>query len=95
MRLNYAFAVRFWGRTESKHSSFQVADFYHDSSSGNQMDVVVVRIMYLEKEEEEIDLAINPNAENTLASFCKWQETVNPKDVKNPHHHDIAVLITR
>lgn len=59
------------------------------------MDVVVVRVMYLDKEEEEIDLDINPNAENTLDSFCKWQVTVNPKDVSNPHHHDIAVLITR
>lgn len=72
-----------------------MADYYHDSTSGNQMDVVVVRIMYLEKEEEEIDLTINRNAEDTLASFCKWQQTVNPKDLKNPNHHDIAVLLTR
>lgn len=62
---------------------------------GHQMDVVVVRIIYLEKEEEEIDLMINPNADETLASFCKWQQKVNPSDVKNPHHHDIAVLLTR
>lgn len=51
--------------------------------------------MYLEKEEEEIDLAISPNAEDTLTSFCKWQVTINPKDLANPHHHDIAVLFTR
>ncbi|XP_008201012.2 A disintegrin and metalloproteinase with thrombospondin motifs 7 isoform X1 [Tribolium castaneum] len=72
-----------------------VADFYHDSSSGNMMDVVVVRIMYLDKEEEEIDLVINPNADDTLASFCKWQQKINPKDLANPNHHDIAVLLTR
>ncbi|XP_074033446.1 A disintegrin and metalloproteinase with thrombospondin motifs 12 [Leptinotarsa decemlineata] len=72
-----------------------VADFYHDSSSGNQMDVVVVRIMYLEKEEEEIDLVINTDADKTLSSFCKWQEKINPKDIENPNHHDIAVLLTR
>ncbi|CAH1113494.1 unnamed protein product [Psylliodes chrysocephalus] len=72
-----------------------VSDFYHDASSGNQMDVVVVRIMYLEKEEEEIDLAINENAEKTLESFCNWQVKINPKDVTNPNHHDIAVLLTR
>nr|XP_023026845.1 A disintegrin and metalloproteinase with thrombospondin motifs 7-like [Leptinotarsa decemlineata] len=73
----------------------KVADFYHDSSSGNQMDVVVVRIMYLEKEEEEIDLVINTDADKTLSSFCKWQEKINPKDIENPNHHDIAVLLTR
>lgn len=59
------------------------------------MDVVVVRIVYLEKEEEEIDLLITRDAEKTLDSFCKWQQTINPKDLKNPNHHDIAVLLTR
>lgn len=73
----------------------QVSDFYHDASAGNQMDVVVVRVMYLEKEEEEIDLIVNANADETLASFCKWQQTINPKDIKHPNHHDIAVLLTR
>ncbi|XP_065156708.1 A disintegrin and metalloproteinase with thrombospondin motifs 12-like isoform X2 [Atheta coriaria] len=72
-----------------------VSDYYHDASAGNQMDVVVVRIMYLEKEEDEIDLIINQDSDKTLESFCKWQQTVNPKDVKNPNHHDIAVLLTR
>lgn len=72
-----------------------MADYYHDSSSGNQMDVVVVRVMYLDKEEEEIDLEIGQDATKTLASFCKWQEKINPKDIHNPNHHDIAVLLTR
>lgn len=72
-----------------------VSDFYHDPSSGNAMDIVVVRIIYLEKQEDEIDLMIVDNADDTLASFCKWQQRINPKDVKNPNHHDIAVLLTR
>lgn len=58
------------------------------------MDVVVVRIMYLEKEEEEIDLEISPQAEKTLDSFCQWQLKINPPD-DSPIHHDIAVLLTR
>lgn len=33
-----------------------VSDFYHDSSVGNQIDIVVVRIIYLEKEEKEVIL---------------------------------------
>ncbi|XP_044750443.1 A disintegrin and metalloproteinase with thrombospondin motifs 12-like [Coccinella septempunctata] len=72
-----------------------VADFYRDPSNGNAMEIVVVRVMYLEKQEDEIDLMIVDNAEDTLSSFCKWQMRVNPKDVKNPNHHDIAVLLTR
>ncbi|XP_011645843.1 A disintegrin and metalloproteinase with thrombospondin motifs 12-like [Pogonomyrmex barbatus] len=72
-----------------------VSDFYHDSSVGNQIDVVLVRMIYLEKEKEEIDLLISPNAENTLESFAKWAEKINPKDDTHPNHYDIAVLVTR
>ncbi|KAJ8921346.1 hypothetical protein NQ315_002961 [Exocentrus adspersus] len=71
-----------------------VSDFYHDASSGNLMDVVVVRMMYLYKEEEEVDLEINQDSDKTLASFCNWQIKINPP-VDNPIHHDIAVLLTR
>lgn len=59
------------------------------------IDIVVVRIIYLEKEEQELDLQVSGDAKKTLASFCNWQSTVNPKDTKNPSHHDVAILITR
>ncbi|XP_076766964.1 A disintegrin and metalloproteinase with thrombospondin motifs 12 [Xylocopa sonorina] len=72
-----------------------VSDFYHDKSVGNQIDVVVVRMIYLEKEKEEIDLLISPAAEETLDSFAKWAEKMNPKDHTHPNHYDIAVLVTR
>lgn len=35
-----------------------VSDYYHDSSVGNQIDVVLVRVIYLEKEKEEVMCAI-------------------------------------
>lgn len=54
-----------------------------------------MRIIYLEKEEEEIDLSLSKEGHKTLRSFCDWQATVNPKDKNNPIHHDIAVLLTR
>lgn len=73
----------------------QVSNYYHDSTTGNQLDVIVVRIMYLEKEEEYTDLMISQNAEETLDSFCQWALSINPADKKNPQHHDIAVLLTR
>ncbi|XP_020300352.1 A disintegrin and metalloproteinase with thrombospondin motifs 7-like isoform X2 [Pseudomyrmex gracilis] len=72
-----------------------VSDFYHDKSVGNQIDAVLVRMIYLEKEKEEIDLLISPAAEDTLESFSKWAEKMNPKDDKHPNHFDIAVLVTR
>lgn len=31
-----------------------VADFWHDESCGNQVDIVVVRIIYLEMEKKEV-----------------------------------------
>ncbi|XP_011305247.1 A disintegrin and metalloproteinase with thrombospondin motifs 12-like [Fopius arisanus] len=72
-----------------------VSDFYHDSSVGNQIDVVVVKITYLEAEKKEIDLSISPKAEKTLESFAAWSEKMNPKDRTHPNHFDISVLITR
>ncbi|XP_024946987.1 A disintegrin and metalloproteinase with thrombospondin motifs 7 [Cephus cinctus] len=71
------------------------SDYYHDSSTGNQIDVIVVRMIYLEKQKDEIDLHISPNAEKTLDSFAKWAEKMNPKDHEHPNHYDIAVLVTR
>lgn len=68
---------------------------YHDASIGNMIDVTLVRIIYFEKEEDEIDITITPDAEKTLKRFCEWQQTINPKDFKSPIHHDIAVLISR
>ncbi|XP_050293603.1 A disintegrin and metalloproteinase with thrombospondin motifs 7-like isoform X2 [Anthonomus grandis grandis] len=71
-----------------------VADFYHDASLGHQIDVVVVRIIYLEKEEEEIDLEISQDAAKTLRSFCDWAIKLNtPLD--SPNHFDMALLLTR
>ncbi|XP_066252676.1 A disintegrin and metalloproteinase with thrombospondin motifs 12-like [Euwallacea similis] len=70
------------------------ADYYHDSSVGHQMDLVVVRIIYLEKEEREINLEINRDSAKTLRSFCDWAIRVNtPVDSSN--HYDLAVLLTR
>ncbi|XP_021935392.1 A disintegrin and metalloproteinase with thrombospondin motifs 12-like [Zootermopsis nevadensis] len=71
------------------------SNLYHDASAGNLIDIVVVRIIYLHKQEEEMDLHINQDADKTLKSFCKWQASVNPQDVTHPNHHDIAVMLTR
>ncbi|XP_033607192.1 A disintegrin and metalloproteinase with thrombospondin motifs 7-like [Cryptotermes secundus] len=70
------------------------ADIFHDDSVGHQLDLTLVRVIYLEKEEEEVDLTINIDADETLTSFCKWATRINPA-TSHPNHHDIAVLFTK
>ena len=72
-----------------------VSDYFHDDSSGHRMDIVVVRIIYLNDEGNSLNLNITSNAFKTLKSFCEWQQNINPKDFDHPQHHDIAILLTR
>jgi len=44
---------------------------------------------------QQPNLEISHHADKTLASFCKWQMSVNPKDETHPNHHDVAILLTR
>uniref|UniRef100_A0A3Q0SHJ4 ADAM metallopeptidase with thrombospondin type 1 motif 7 n=1 Tax=Amphilophus citrinellus TaxID=61819 RepID=A0A3Q0SHJ4_AMPCI len=70
-----------------------VAGLYRDASIGNPINIVVVRLILLEKEED--DLKITHHADNSLNSFCKWQKKLNMKGDEHPLHHDVAVLLTR
>ncbi|KAM3939316.1 A disintegrin and metalloproteinase with thrombospondin motifs 12 [Leptodactylus fuscus] len=70
-----------------------VSGLFHDPSIGNAIHIKVVRVILLEEEEE--GLKITHHADQTLASFCKWQKSINPKSDLHPAHHDVAVLLTR
>nr|XP_056721739.1 A disintegrin and metalloproteinase with thrombospondin motifs 7 [Euleptes europaea] len=70
-----------------------VAGLFHDASIGNPIHISIVRLIFLEEEEE--DLKITHHADNTLRSFCKWQKAINTKGDAHPLHHDTAVLLTR
>ncbi|XP_062998833.1 A disintegrin and metalloproteinase with thrombospondin motifs 7 [Elgaria multicarinata webbii] len=70
-----------------------VAGLFHDASIGNPIHVSIVRLIFLEDEEE--DLKITHHADNTLRSFCKWQKAINVKGDAHPLHHDVAILLTR
>uniref|UniRef100_A0A8C7E3E1 ADAM metallopeptidase with thrombospondin type 1 motif 7 n=1 Tax=Naja naja TaxID=35670 RepID=A0A8C7E3E1_NAJNA len=70
-----------------------VAGLFHDASIGNPVHISIVRLIFLEDEEEE--LKISHHADNTLRSFCKWQKALNPKGDAHPLHHDVAILLTR
>ncbi|XP_068173178.1 A disintegrin and metalloproteinase with thrombospondin motifs 7 isoform X2 [Antennarius striatus] len=70
-----------------------VAGLFRDSSIGNAINIVVVRVILLEQDEE--DFKITHHADNSLNSFCKWQKKLNMKGDDHPLHHDVAVLLTR
>nr|XP_056705042.1 A disintegrin and metalloproteinase with thrombospondin motifs 12 [Euleptes europaea] len=70
-----------------------VSGLFHDPSVGNAIHIVLVRLILLEEEEQ--GLKIVHHADKTLASFCKWQKSINPKSDANALHHDVAVLLTR
>ncbi|KAM9366951.1 A disintegrin and metalloproteinase with thrombospondin motifs 7 [Symphorus nematophorus] len=70
-----------------------VAGLYRDPSIGNAINIVVVRLILLEQDED--DLKITHHADNSLNSFCKWQKKLNMKGEEHPLHHDVAVLLTR
>ncbi|XP_049574160.1 A disintegrin and metalloproteinase with thrombospondin motifs 7 [Syngnathus scovelli] len=70
-----------------------VAGLFQDPSIGNAINIVVVRLILLEQDEE--DLKITHHADNSLNSFCKWQKQLNMKGDDHPLHHDVAVLLTR
>ncbi|XP_041031299.1 A disintegrin and metalloproteinase with thrombospondin motifs 7 [Carcharodon carcharias] len=70
-----------------------VAGLFRDASIGNSVNIVIVRLVLLEEDEE--DLKITHHADNTLTSFCKWQKKINIKGDNHPTHHDVALLLTR
>ncbi|XP_074477851.1 A disintegrin and metalloproteinase with thrombospondin motifs 7 isoform X1 [Sebastes fasciatus] len=70
-----------------------VAGLFRDASIGNAINIVVVRLILLEQDED--DLKITHHADNSLNSFCKWQKKLNMKGEEHPLHHDVAVLLTR
>ncbi|XP_061558933.1 A disintegrin and metalloproteinase with thrombospondin motifs 7 [Phycodurus eques] len=70
-----------------------VAGLFQDPTIGNAINIVVVRLILLEQDEE--DLKITHHADNSLSSFCKWQKRLNMKLDDHPLHHDVAVLLTR
>ncbi|XP_026176001.1 A disintegrin and metalloproteinase with thrombospondin motifs 7 isoform X2 [Mastacembelus armatus] len=70
-----------------------VSGLFQHPSIGNAINIVVVRLILLEQDED--DLKITHHADNSLNSFCKWQKKLNMKGDEHPLHHDVAVLLTR
>uniref|UniRef100_A0A1B0BK22 Peptidase M12B domain-containing protein n=1 Tax=Glossina palpalis gambiensis TaxID=67801 RepID=A0A1B0BK22_9MUSC len=72
-----------------------VSALYKDPSIGNAIEIVVVKIILLEDNDVHNDLNLTENAQQNLDMFCGWQHKLNTGNDLDPHHHDVAVLITR
>ncbi|XP_071954532.1 A disintegrin and metalloproteinase with thrombospondin motifs 6-like [Antedon mediterranea] len=70
-----------------------VTGMYRDASIGNDINIILVRVILLKSDQE--NLTIQHNAIPTLRSFSNWQQSINMKGDEHPNHHDVAVLITR
>ncbi|XP_076627850.1 A disintegrin and metalloproteinase with thrombospondin motifs 7 [Colletes latitarsis] len=71
------------------------AGLLHDDSLGVLMELSVVRIIRMHVQDDEMELAVNKDADKTLRYFQTWQETINPGDDSHPNHHDCAVLLAK
>ncbi|XP_034489827.1 A disintegrin and metalloproteinase with thrombospondin motifs 7 [Drosophila innubila] len=72
-----------------------VSALYKDPSIGNAIEIVVVRIIELHDNDTEPMLNLTQNAQKNLDRFCSWQHKHNSVSENDPHHHDVAILITR
>uniref|UniRef100_A0A8C4N2R3 ADAM metallopeptidase with thrombospondin type 1 motif 20 n=1 Tax=Eptatretus burgeri TaxID=7764 RepID=A0A8C4N2R3_EPTBU len=70
-----------------------VARVYKDPSVGNLINIILVKLVIVEDEQE--GPSVSSSAEMTLQNFCLWQQQQNRPDDNDPLHHDTAILITR
>nr|XP_033782394.1 A disintegrin and metalloproteinase with thrombospondin motifs 9 isoform X3 [Geotrypetes seraphini] len=70
-----------------------VASIYKDPSIGNLINIIVVKLVVIQNEQEGPSISFN--AQTTLKNFCVWQQTQNYPDDTHHSHHDTAVLVTR
>ncbi|XP_033822134.1 A disintegrin and metalloproteinase with thrombospondin motifs 9-like [Periophthalmus magnuspinnatus] len=70
-----------------------VSSIYKDPSIGNVINIVIVKLVIINHEQE--GPVISFNAQTTLKNFCIWQQSQNILDDNHHSHHDTAILITR
>lgn len=69
------------------------ANFY-DKSIAMNLSVFLVRLILLTTCIKELD-SDRFNPEELLENFCTWQNLINPGTDDHPHHHDLAIFVTR
>ncbi|KAL1517061.1 hypothetical protein ABEB36_000874 [Hypothenemus hampei] len=67
---------------------------FRDASFGSELTLSLVRVIYLDKDEPEMDLNVSKSIEHTLMSFNKFAQKINFPE-NQPWHHDVAILVSR
>lgn len=70
-----------------------VKSLYADESMTSFVTPVIVRIILLEKEEDEIDLDITADVDETLKSFCAWALKLQQPN-GTAQHFDTSLLLS-
>ncbi|XP_060559602.1 LOW QUALITY PROTEIN: A disintegrin and metalloproteinase with thrombospondin motifs 3-like [Ruditapes philippinarum] len=73
-----------------------VNTIYHDDSLGTNIEVVTVKIMYMDKDSERSVVSEN-NPQSTVDRFCQWVSSQTYRSARSGPgaNHDVAVLLTR
>lgn len=67
---------------------------FRDATFGAELTLSLVRVIYLDKSEPEVDLNVSKSIDDTLKSFNDFANRINVPD-GNPLHHDVAMLASR
>lgn len=70
-----------------------VAQIYRDRSIGCAINIVVVKIAYLDTKNPGFHISLD--AMRTLKSFCRWQKKHMMSEESQSDRHDTAILLTR
>lgn len=71
-----------------------VSTNFYDKTIGINLSVFLVRMIILTTCIKELD-SDRFNPEELLENFCTWQVLINPGKDDHPHHHDLAIFVTR
>ncbi|WAQ96957.1 ATS3-like protein [Mya arenaria] len=69
-------------------------EVYHDSTLGVRIEVVTVKIMFMDKESER-SVVVSSEPQRTVDRFCHWVSAQAHRNGGTGSHHDIAVLLSR
>lgn len=67
---------------------------FRDATFGAELTLSLVRVIYLDKSEPEVDLNVSKSIDDTLKSFNEFANRINVPD-GDPLHHDVAMLASR
>ncbi|XP_050312262.1 A disintegrin and metalloproteinase with thrombospondin motifs 6-like [Anthonomus grandis grandis] len=66
----------------------------HDASMPATIDLVLVRMIFLDKNEDTFKIANSNDVDRELVNICGYTNSINPPEEDHPNHHDSAIFVT-